>query len=144
VIEHYPDVFVRGSQSEVPVPAVVRYPYYVKRYGRVSLTRTNILLRDGFTCQYTGVKLPESKLTLDHVIPQAHGGKTTWENTVACDPEINFMKRDRTPQQAGLRLIRQPRHPTLDEITRMSTEHLRMDRSKLHPIWLPYLENIAA
>jgi 5-methylcytosine-specific restriction endonuclease McrA len=141
VIEYYPDLFVRGAHTEIQLAAVVRYPYFIKRYGRVSFTRHNVFLRDGFRCQYTGERFPASKLTIDHVIPLAQGGKSTWENVVACGPELNWKKRDRTPQQAGLKLIRQPRQPTMEEINRQAHEHLTMDLSGAHPLWLPYLEN---
>lgn len=142
VLEHYPDVWVNAAHAQVQLPAVVRYPYFVKRHGRISLTKLNVFLRDNFTCQYTGRKLSKNELTLDHVIPVSRGGGTTWDNVVACDPDVNFKKANRTPQEAGLRLLRHPRKPTPEEINTMAKENLKVgfEANTVNPLWLPYLE----
>ena len=44
------------------------------RQRSVALSRTAILLRDGYTCQYCGLTLPAGRLTIDHVLPQSGGG----------------------------------------------------------------------
>lgn len=104
--------FVRTVRSAVRVPAVVRLLKFdrVKR-PTLRLSRKNIYLRDNYTCQYTGQKLPASGLNLDHVVPTSRGGKTTWENLVCCSVAVNSRKGGRTPQEAGLTLIREPRRP---------------------------------
>ena len=104
--------FVKTVSSAVLVPAVVR----LLRFDRVHrpvmrLSRQNVYLRDNYTCQYTGQKLPASKLNLDHVIPSSQGGRTTWDNLVCCAVDVNSQKGGRTPAQAGLKLIRKPRRP---------------------------------
>ena len=104
--------FVRTVTDAVLVPAVVR----LLRFDRVKrptlrMSRRNVYLRDNYTCQYTGKKLPASELNLDHVVPASRGGKTTWENVVCCSIEVNSIKGNRTPQEAGLRLIREPKRP---------------------------------
>ena len=54
--------------------------------------------------------------TVDHVLPQSRGGGSTWENTVlACGP-CNNRKRDRTPDEAGMRLLIEPRVPHWNEL----------------------------
>jgi 5-methylcytosine-specific restriction endonuclease McrA len=70
-----------------------------------------ILKRDGYTCQYSGKKLPRSKLNIDHVIPRDRGGRDTWENMVASDKDINFSKGNRMNHEVGLKLIRKPVAP---------------------------------
>ncbi len=104
--------FVKTVASAVLVPHVVRLLRFdrVKRRS-VRLSRKNVYLRDNFTCQYTGKKLPSSRLNLDHVIPTSRGGKTTWENLVCCSIEVNERKGGRTPKEAGLKLVRQPKRP---------------------------------
>jgi hypothetical protein len=64
--------------------------------------------RDNFCCQYTGIKLQPSKRTVDHIIPKARGGKSTWENCVTSSFEINSIKSNRTPEEAGLKLLNKP------------------------------------
>jgi 5-methylcytosine-specific restriction endonuclease McrA len=49
---------------------------------------------------------------VDHVVPRAQGGSDSWLNTVASCAEDNHRKADRTPEQAGMPLLRQPFEPT--------------------------------
>lgn len=68
--------------------------------------------RDRHTCAYCG----RFGRTVEHIVPQAHGGPSTWTNTVvACEP-CNGRKRDRTPEQAGMTLRIQPWVPTLRQV----------------------------
>ena len=49
--------------------------------------------------------------SIDHVMPRSRGGMNVWENvTAACRP-CNLRKRDRTPEEAGMRLATQPHAP---------------------------------
>lgn len=96
-----------------PLPRVVRLISYVVTRWRFSdgpaWTRAGVLRRDEYRCQYCG---SEHGVTVDHVIPRSQGGRNTWKNTVAaCDP-CNQRKSDRTPAQAGMRLLREPRNMT--------------------------------
>src|SRR6184192_3715954 len=77
----------------------------------VKFTRHNIFERDKNTCQYCGQAFERKDLNLDHVIPRDRGGPTTWENIVCSCIPCNTTKANRTPQQAGLRLIRKPKRP---------------------------------
>jgi 5-methylcytosine-specific restriction endonuclease McrA len=77
----------------------------------VKFTRHNIFERDRNTCQYCGRMFERKDLNLDHVIPRDRGGPTTWENIVCSCVECNTHKANRTPQEAGLHLIRKPKRP---------------------------------
>ena len=77
----------------------------------VKFTRHNIFERDKNTCQYCGKVFDRRDLNLDHVVPRDAGGPTTWENIVCSCVRCNTRKGNRTPQQAGMRLIRKPRRP---------------------------------
>jgi len=77
----------------------------------VTFTRHNIFERDQNTCQYCGRVFDRRDLNLDHVIPKDRGGPTTWENIVCSCIECNTRKGNRTPQEAGMRLIRKPKKP---------------------------------
>ncbi len=93
-------------------PAVVRLLHHV-RHGpyRVRFSRQNVYLRDGHRCQYCDGRFSGRELTLDHVVPRSHGGRTTWKNVVAACRECNRDKGGRTPEQAGLTLNAAPRRP---------------------------------
>jgi 5-methylcytosine-specific restriction endonuclease McrA len=96
----------------IKAPAVVRLLQFVN-IGRRSppLSRTNILARDNFECQYCGEELSSKEATLDHVTPRSQNGPTTWDNIVCCCVECNRKKGGRTPKQAKMRLRKQPIKP---------------------------------
>ncbi len=77
----------------------------------VKFTRHNIFERDRNTCQYCGQVFERKDLNLDHVIPRDRGGPTSWENIVCSCIPCNTQKANRTPQEAGLHLIRKPKRP---------------------------------
>ena len=77
----------------------------------VKFTRHNIFERDKNTCQYCGRAFDRKDLNLDHVTPRDRGGPTMWENIVCSCVECNTQKANRTPQEAGLHLIRKPKRP---------------------------------
>jgi 5-methylcytosine-specific restriction endonuclease McrA len=81
----------------------------VKRQLRFN--RRNIFIRDENTCQYCGQRLPTRELTLEHICPVSRGGASDWENVVLACKSCNRKKANRTPQEAGMRLLREPRKP---------------------------------
>ena len=101
-----------------PMPTVVRLVRYVVTRWRYSAgpawSRPGVLARDGRRCGYC----PATATTVDHVLPRARGGRNTWSNTVAaCDP-CNQRKGDRTPAEAGMRLLVKPTAPTWAALAR--------------------------
>jgi 5-methylcytosine-specific restriction endonuclease McrA len=111
VLEAYGESVASPSIS-VPMPAVVRLRRHVASVRRgVKFSRANVFARDGFACQYCGFKKSRSELSFDHVVPRVVGVRTTWENIVtACRP-CNHKKRNRTPEQASMKLLRKPVRP---------------------------------
>ena len=101
---------VHSPSHVMRIPSVIRLLEYRRiPYQVRALSRKNILIRDRHTCQFCGRVLSASELTLDHVMPRSQGGKSTWENLVACCHPCNNHKGDRTPESAGMKLLRQPR-----------------------------------
>ena len=112
VIEEY-DHSIRSVSLVIKAPAVVRLLTAFRRHkNKVKFSRVNIFARDKYSCQYCGVKGKLSELTYDHVVPRAQGGKTEWKNIATCCYDCNSRKRDRTPEQAKMRLRSQPSQPT--------------------------------
>lgn len=98
--------------SELKYPATVKLKGYLRKRPIVPrFSRKGMFKRDLFTCQYTGISYTPAKLTIDHVIPRVLGGKSTWENCVTCSLEVNAKKGARTPEQAGMKLLKQPSAP---------------------------------
>ena len=121
----------RAGATSVDVPSVVRLRRYVNvPYARsVPLNRRAIFLRDGHRCQYCG----DHAENVDHVIPKVQGGMHRWENVVAACRRCNTRKGGRTPQQAGLRLRRQPVRPG-----RFDWVHVAAGGTP-HATWAPFL-----
>lgn len=115
VISYSEDKTIQGIGRTYPMPSVVRVLRSFKRDRiRLKFSRLNIYARDRFTCQFCGQRKATEDLTFDHVIPRSRGGKTTWENIVtACGgPQgCNSLKADRTPSEAGMRLLSTPKKP---------------------------------
>lgn len=102
---------LRSARAQVATPLVVRLLSYARtrRLRRPQVSRALVLVRDGEACQYCGCQPGRAELTLDHVIPRAQGGQTSWENVVAACRACNAHKADRTPEQAGMILQTTPR-----------------------------------
>ena len=120
------DNYITSVNYDIRVPEVIVLYKYDKVFRKnAKLTKRNIYIRDGNRCQYTGKKLSQRDLDIDHVTPRSKGGKNSWSNLVVCSKEINRKKADRTPEQAGLKLIKQPSKP--------DSGRLLIDLNKKHP-----------
>ncbi|AMU26582.1 Probable HNH endonuclease precursor [Mycobacteroides abscessus] len=110
---HVPPRIVRSPSAEVEVPKsllLTRYAPVPYRRDPEFASRAEILRRDNYLCQYVGCGAKAT--TIDHVFPRSRGGApSTWTNQVgACEP-CNGRKADRTPEEAGMKLIREPFRP---------------------------------
>jgi len=133
IVHEYDDIFLRSEKLTIKLPSIMKLRKYFRRNTKVEFSRYNIFYRDGWTCQYCGEKHKTSDLTFDHVVPKSQGGKKSWENIVTACFDCNHSKRDRTPAQAGMALIREPKKPKW-----MPKMVIRMNES--HPVeWKDYL-----
>lgn len=106
------DNYVQTIQGNIKIPKIIilcRYDKVPKK--RPKITRKGIWIRDEGVCQYTGKKVKPNEGNIDHVIPRSRGGKTNWTNCVLAHKKVNAKKADKTPEEAGLKLIRQPYIP---------------------------------
>ncbi len=125
---------LRAEQRSMPIPVVIRMVYYVRvpRNLGIPLSRRTVLARDQYTCQYCGAMPGRAELTIDHVLARSRGGLTEWENvTTACRP-CNQHKGNRTPKEAGMKLLREPFRPRFIALTVLSEPQNR-------DIWRKYL-----
>jgi 5-methylcytosine-specific restriction endonuclease McrA len=107
------DLSISSVKMTIKIPTVI----ICKNYNaipmlEVKLNHERIIERDNYTCQYSGKKFHpdevKKKASIDHIIPRSRGGKDSWDNLVLCDKDINSMKANKTPEEAGLKLIRKP------------------------------------
>jgi 5-methylcytosine-specific restriction endonuclease McrA len=132
-----------ASAEEPVIPTLrgaLRIPrvLHLNRYDKtprslVRLSRRNLMLRDELRCQYCGKTPGVRDLNIDHVFPRSRGGPDTWENLVTACRACNVLKANRTPEEAGLSLLRPPRSPRWSLAAR-----LRMASTVL-PEWEPFL-----
>ncbi len=122
---------VRG---QLRVPRVILSTHYAKvpmRHPKFSYQA--IRDRDNGRCQYTGRKLEKDEGNIDHVVPRSKGGATSWSNCVLSCKRVNNRKGDRSPHEAGLRLMKNPETPKVLPMT------LFLQNVHDIPEWEPFL-----
>jgi 5-methylcytosine-specific restriction endonuclease McrA len=129
VVEH-DGTLIRSENLAVPNPLVIRLLYMVKvpYHRRTALSRRAVFARDDHRCQYCGAAAD----SIDHVMPRSRGGEHVWENVAAACRRCNLYKRDRTPDEAGMRLARPPHAPR--ELAWVTVAVTRVPE-----VWKPYL-----
>jgi 5-methylcytosine-specific restriction endonuclease McrA len=135
VISSY-DRVVRSPSWELKLPSVLALKEYIPVTRRPAFTRFNVFLRDHWQCQYCGDQFRTSDLTFDHVIPRSRGGRTCWTNIVtACQP-CNTCKGNKTPKEARMYPITDPRQPSIYELQEQGR---RFPPNFLHQSWGDFL-----
>lgn len=131
------DLRVGTSRGAIRVPRVVQLVNYDRMpRSAVRLTRRNIFLRDGHTCQYCGRRASPRDLNLDHVMPRSRGGPMTWENVVCSCRVCNLRKGGRTPAEASMRLLKKPARPRWSPILALAFSPSRPKE------WEPFLTHL--
>ena len=118
---------VRSADDGLPiVGGALRVPrvLHLLRYERaphavVRLTRGNLMLRDEFQCQYCAKRPVHRELNVDHVIPRSRGGEDSWINLVISCRTCNLKKGRRTPLEAGMKLLKEPKRPRWSTATQI-------------------------
>ncbi|MEI8391058.1 MAG: HNH endonuclease [Actinomycetes bacterium] len=132
LIEH-DESFLRSERLSLPNPSVIRLRYVVKvpYHRRTSLSRRAVFARDDNRCQYCA-GIADS---LDHVMPRSRGGLHIWENVVAACRKCNLGKRDRTPDEAGMKLAKIPLIPK-------ELAWVTVAAGSVPDLWKPYLAQL--
>lgn len=131
---------IRTPQKSFVVPEIIRLTEFDKIMNRpVNLTRQNIFIRDDFICQYCG---DNKKLTVDHIIPKSRAKEhfmtmqqiNAWENVITCCEPCNIKKDNKTPKEAGIKLMSEP--------TRPRHTIFGFDGKNIKDTWKPYVKGI--
>ena len=124
------EAVVRSATLTIPAPTVVRLRYMVTvpRRAVAAVSRRAVFARDDYRCQYCGARAD----SIDHVVPRSRGGSHVWENLAAACRPCNMRKRDRTPDEAGMRLLRPCRAPR-------GTAWVTLGLFGVPEAWQPYL-----
>jgi len=102
---------LRSENGLFEVPSVMVYMKYIKIPPKKRASKKYILTRDNWECGYCSNKLCVRTVSVDHVVPISKGGKSTWENLVACCKSCNTKKRNRLPEEAGMILNKKLKQP---------------------------------
>lgn len=127
--------YVHTPSVRIRLPEVIilaAFNSFIRR--EVPFTRRNVFARDDHRCQYCGRKFSRQELTIDHVLPRSRGGRDTWENLVLACVKCNVRKGSRTPDEAGMPLVRKPTRPRW--LPKLGT---RMPRQEL-VIWQRFVD----
>ena len=112
LVPDHDEPFVQAVRQRIRVPEVITLTEFDRLpSAAVTFSRRNVFKRDRFTCQYCNKQPGSDELTIDHVVPRAQGGESTWTNCVLACCECNASKADRTPKQAKMRLHKEPTRP---------------------------------
>jgi 5-methylcytosine-specific restriction endonuclease McrA len=141
-LEEYPDV-VRSQHCTFRLPAVVLMRYHVKTLRRRQVfnvpNRKTVFIRDGFACQYCGIRVSMATGTRDHVIPRSRGGPDTMLNVVTACRACNVRKDNHTPDEIGMKLNVRPRTLTEEENIQCL---IKLVRAKERNAWLACLRRL--
>jgi 5-methylcytosine-specific restriction endonuclease McrA len=131
-----------SAQRTMPEPLVIRLVHYVKLpHRRVPPTRTAVMLRDAYICQYCGETPGQHHLTVDHVMPRSRGGIHDWSNLVTACKRCNQKKGSLTPEEAVMYPTRKPFEPSYMALVLLSNpvaaerweRLMEMARGQYHP-----------
>lgn len=92
ILEHYDNWQIHSEKLTINVPSVAVTQEYLHFKKSAKFSRHNLFLRDMYQCQYCLDTFRPGDLTIDHVIPRRHGGKTHWENCVTACHSCNSKK----------------------------------------------------
>jgi 5-methylcytosine-specific restriction endonuclease McrA len=132
VLVWHDDWIVRSARWETPVPSVIILKEYMKAKTTVRFSKSNVFLRDLYTCLYCEDVLQKKDCTLDHVQPVSKGGKTTFENTVTACATCNANKGASTKYKPKYK----PYKPDFYELV---NKRKRLPFQVRHDAWLEYL-----
>lgn len=133
---------IRGVNADYTVPWIILLQNCSPKSRRTlapRFSRQNVYLRDGYSCQYCGWMGPLHHLTLDHLVPCAKGGKTSWDNVVtACRP-CNHRKGARTIEELGVRPRNMPIKPSFSPAAVFALRY-GLNRKNIPEDWVPYVD----
>ena len=134
------DQLIRTVDKAFKLPEVIRLTSFDKIMEyTLHLTRQNVFSRDNYICQYCRSQMTREQLTIDHVVPRSRKAEfkmspqeiNSWENVVTSCQICNSTKNNRTPEEAGMPLLKTPTKPI---------EGVRgLQRREIKPSWKLYL-----
>ena len=132
ILETYSDWVVRSPSVTINVPSVIVNKKFLKKKTSVRFSRSTLLLRDNFSCQYCHDHLNLGQMTIDHVIPRVRGGTTKWENVVCSCYSCNSIKGHRTAMKPAV-------HPFKPDYFVLLANARKLPIEIPDESWIPYI-----
>ncbi|MGH8751609.1 MAG: HNH endonuclease [Burkholderiales bacterium] len=120
-----------GKRSEIaprPIIAVQGKVHTAHFDYEPWLNRETLFRRDRHLCAYCGGLYHAHELTKDHVTPASRGGRDRWTNVVTACRMCNEVKADRTPEEAGMKLLYVPYTPNRYEGMILANRYILADQ----------------
>lgn len=133
VIAEY-DQFIKTPSLVMRWPSVILRKHYQHVPQTIALTKTNIWIRDGASCNFCGVELKPNEVTIDHVKPRSHGGTNSWLNLVCSCWNCNQEKG--SSRSGHWKPLRPPHEPTYWQLLKARQ---RLPLNIHHPSWTEFL-----
>lgn len=125
--------FVKTPSTTYPVPSVIIMKDYKHFNKHAKWSKFNVKLRDEFKCQYCDKRFSARSLTVDHALKaKSHGGKFTWENSVAACKPCNNKKKN----EYKMKPLRKPYRPDYFELAKKMVQY----QGVTEEAWKPHLE----
>lgn len=135
---------VHTPTMKIKIPSVIRLLDYEDVQSHlISFSRENLYARDGYKCQYCGKAFSRKELTIDHIIPKSR--KTdfnmtmeeirAWTNITTACAKCNMKKGNKTPEEAYMPLLSQPKKPKWTNQVRGLNY-----KSDIDPVWKIFLK----
>ncbi len=149
ILAYHENNFIHGvGQKVFFIPSIIRIKRYFNLYNKkINFSRKNLFIRDNFSCQYCGKGFPNNQLTYDHVVPKSRykpdlKDSTNWTNIVTSCRHCNARKGDKTPQEAGMRLLTKPYIPNYEnKYLSWHTElHTIYMDDPSYEVWKPFIK----
>lgn len=119
VLKHSGRVIRTAMGLVMRVPSIMRLIKMIRTLykARVPFSKKNVMVRDGFKCAYCGID--NVRLTIDHIVPKARGGKSTFENCVASCKPCNSRKGHKSCREARMFPKARAHQPTVMEFLQL-------------------------
>lgn len=106
---------LHSSHEVYKIPEVILLPHCAKNCFafKPRVSKNNIFKRDGFQCQFCGIKPEKKMLSIEHLTPKSRGGLTTFLNCTTACMQCNLRKGDRLLKETNLKLLNEPYEPKL-------------------------------
>ncbi|MBS1216663.1 MAG: restriction endonuclease [Proteobacteria bacterium] len=119
----------RSSISGHSIMAIRGRAMAIRGFNQIPpLSNRELFRRDRQICGYCGGEFSYFRLTRDHILPLSRGGRDTWMNVVTACRHCNGMKRNRTPEEAGVELIYAPYVPNKAEYLILTNRKILSDQ----------------